>query len=91
MLFISLSVLQGQFSHHYRLLSTKVIVLSVKKKIIPNWDKTKRQTENMEDWFLSTKETNKQTKKQNKKIAIKSKFQVRYLNFSTYRFKLLRK
>lgn len=66
MLFISLSVLQGQFSHHYRLLSTKVIVLSVKKKIIPNWDKTKRQTENMEDWFLSTKETNKQTKKQNK-------------------------
>lgn len=66
MLFISLSVLQGQFSHHYRLLSTKVIVLSVKKKIISNWDKTKRQTENMEDWFLSTKETNKQTKKQNK-------------------------
>lgn len=78
MLFISLSVLQffiyvhflqGKFSHRYRLLSTKVIVLSVKKKIIPNWNKTKTyafRTENMEDWFPSTKKTNKQTKKQNK-------------------------
>lgn len=67
MLFISLSVLQGQFSHHYRLLSTKVIVLSVKKKIIPNWDKTKigQKIWKIDSW-APKKQTNRQKNKTNK-------------------------